>query len=257
MSSVKSPSKRPSPLDELLQSPGMHELLHSNNYPSDFEAACIRDKRAECSVVLRKLEEQISQAEAALDLLRKEKEQLVADNARWALPLQSIRRLPRDILCDIFLACEENLWDCDSAFLSLTMDSMNWVTSQVCRTWRDAALSFPRFWTQVVVDLDMHRNDNKLKTGSTTGIVSLLELYLHRSIQMPLSVCIVWKEHTRNVAEHPLIQTLFPSSTRWEILILMCDTRLHLLDPLRGSLPLLRNLFIAVDSPNVRDHQCF
>ncbi|KAF9644681.1 hypothetical protein BDM02DRAFT_3121542 [Thelephora ganbajun] len=81
-----------------------------------------------------------------------------------------IFRLPNEVLAEIFFEVRDSLND------------NTWMrVMSVCRVWRDVAISVPRLWSTIELDLDM-TNEEELLGG--------LKLVLHRSKQAPLDVTV-------------------------------------------------------------------
>jgi hypothetical protein len=81
-----------------------------------------------------------------------------------------IFRLPNEVLAEIFFEVRDSLND------------NTWMrVMSVCRVWRDVAISVPRLWSTIELDLDMP-NEDELLGG--------LKLVLHRSKQAPLDVTV-------------------------------------------------------------------
>ena len=79
-------------------------------------------------------------------------------------------RLPNEVLAEIFFEVRDSLND------------NTWMrVMSVCRLWRDVAVSVPRLWSTIELDLDM-TNEEALLGG--------LKLVLHRSKQAPLDVTV-------------------------------------------------------------------
>ena len=78
-----------------------------------------------------------------------------------------IFRLPNEVLAEIFFEVRDSLND------------NTWMrVMSVCRVWRDVAISVPRLWSTIELDLDMPNEEE------------LLKLALHRSKQAPLDVTV-------------------------------------------------------------------
>ena len=81
-----------------------------------------------------------------------------------------IFRLPNEVLAEIFFEVRDSLND------------NTWMrVMSVCHLWRDIAVSVPRLWSTIELDLDM-TNEEALLGG--------LKLVLHRSKQAPLDVTV-------------------------------------------------------------------
>lgn len=101
---------------------------------------------------------------------------------------RSIYRLPNEVLAEIFFEVRDSLSD------------NTWMrVMSVCRLWRDIAISVPRLWSTIELDLDM-ANEEVLLGG--------LELVLHRSKQAPLDVTVSTRGQTLPVDKIRRLNTL-------------------------------------------------
>ena len=85
-----------------------------------------------------------------------------------------------------------------------------WLPPHVSRQWRDSALSFPRLWSTVRVNLSSPKHDRK-----PVHAVFILGVQLQRSDRHPLSVSI-YSEDDKFSSTDPILQALFSTSHRWE-----------------------------------------
>lgn len=99
-----------------------------------------------------------------------------------------IFRLPNEVLAEIFFEVRDSLND------------NTWMrVMSVCRVWRDVAISVPRLWSTIELDLDMP-NEEELLGG--------LKLVLHRSKQAPLDVTVSTRAQTLPVHKILRLDTL-------------------------------------------------
>ncbi|KAJ7625992.1 hypothetical protein FB45DRAFT_1060565 [Roridomyces roridus] len=151
---------------------------------------------------------------------------------RQIAPLSSllapIRRLPRELLSEIFL--QPSLHTPIPPFPKFAHRGTDAILS-VSHYWRETILSTAEFWAEFDVALP----------GNSNG-ARLLELSLERSKLAPLSIAILaWNA---GMSWHPrILQLLISSCERWANLYLAIESSyLPLLSPLRGHLPLLASL---------------
>ncbi|KAJ7641383.1 hypothetical protein FB45DRAFT_900067 [Roridomyces roridus] len=161
-------------------------------------------------------------------------ERLVVRRALDSVVYNPILSIPPEIMEVIFVFCLPDDKDGppvpNSSLAPL-------ILSNVCTHWRTIALSAPRLWSSIRVNLRTKNLENSL---------SLLECWLSRARSRPLSVAVVYLNYEENPSPEALIQTLKHSSAHWN------DVRLELpfkdlqrLNEIEGHVPLLRKLLIG------------
>ncbi|KAJ7471786.1 hypothetical protein FB451DRAFT_1250993 [Mycena latifolia] len=145
-----------------------------------------------------------------------------------------ILTLPAEIIEEIFWFC---LPDDSDGPLVPHPSVAPLVLLNVCKHWRSIALSTPRLWCSIRVNLQSQHFQNSLP---------LLEYWLTRARCRPLSVAVVYSTYEENPSPDSLIQSLTRSSEQWQ------DARLELpfkdlqrLNGIEGHIPLLRKLLIG------------
>ncbi|KAK0458852.1 uncharacterized protein EV420DRAFT_335633 [Desarmillaria tabescens] len=149
-----------------------------------------------CSDIIIGLKKKISQSDAeisrlntALEKLKTGRQSLTSYMKKFESLLSPIRRLPCDVLQDIFeFVCTSISYD---AFLS--RDGMPLVSttpfylSSVCAYWRDVCLSFPPLWKSILVNVGSHDTPPQFQ--------NIMKLYEQRSgehllnLQMSVELC--------------------------------------------------------------------
>ncbi|KAJ7755307.1 hypothetical protein DFH07DRAFT_821798 [Mycena maculata] len=148
---------------DLLKSP-YPELLSTNTVPSDSQMPVIR--------------ETIQIAETGIARLAPRRCAELEDFARSHRHVVSIvRRLPSEILCEIFGHCR-----CDEDFSPA--DNAPWRIARVCGRWRKVALALPALWNHFSFDWWS-------TFGATTryATAKYVAMQLLRSGQAPLRIC--------------------------------------------------------------------
>ncbi|KAK7031033.1 hypothetical protein VNI00_013823 [Paramarasmius palmivorus] len=155
-----------------------HHVLQSNYAPSQEELKEIEALISEPEKQVQLLNEKISQLQAERNRLQK-----FIDNHRALL--SPARRLPRDIIAEVFLHClpVDQLPTCDASEAPL-------VLTTVCRSWREIAITTPRLWRAIHFILPPHYeytiNDKvrELFHLRKEG----LQLWLSRTGSVPLTI---------------------------------------------------------------------
>ncbi|KAJ6572886.1 hypothetical protein DFH09DRAFT_1362387 [Mycena vulgaris] len=155
----------------------------------------------------------------------------------------SIERLPPENPAEIFMFClPSGRW----ASYEPNTEKAPWVLAQVCSHWRAVALSTPRLWRTIDVDLSLFLpdeidiNDESLSADSSSphslsqllpadsssagglcrqNLIHLVDLFLARSGTCPFSLIFSW-ERNKPCELHPVlsqvVEVLTRASHRWE-----------------------------------------
>lgn len=222
-------------------------LYGGNEPPTETELLEVQDSISETESDIERLDNHISRVRESLRALEFEREPLAEKLAYQKRITHPLRRMPDDILTEIFLACIDE--DVGHTWVVENEDSFDlrqapWVLVQVCKRWREVTLSYPRLWS--TIRLSLHDSDG-LNSGHFR--VSLLVLLLQRSAMHPLSVSINSPPASHSSGNkpflHPLLQVLLPTSSRWKSARFTIPGCLSALDYLHGSLQNLRYLDIV------------
>ncbi len=150
-----------------------------------------------------------------------------------------VRRLPRDILLEIFHpVCDSWRQDAekdDSTHDSLDMAGPLWVLSRVCGLWRDILHTSPASWARYVL----------VQSPFSQHAPEILQAYLERTGEHPLSLVAVC--HSPPLAEYGEIMSLLvQSSYRWRNVCIR--TQAHYMHHLESVLhfPVLQTIEIDI-----------
>ncbi|KAF7343300.1 hypothetical protein MVEN_01762300 [Mycena venus] len=179
------------------------QYLHTNYAPSDCEVKSIE------SHLVTHVQE-LSRLDALIRDLSDQREKTLAYIAAHKVLLSPARRLPRDVVQEIFLAC---LPTDRNAVLSAREAPL--MLGRICSAWRTLALSTPALWASLHIPLQFIF-DVSYPLAITT--------WLERSGQCPLSLSIFgardmeqWeRDYTEQVNE--AMEALAASSYRWRSL---------------------------------------
>ncbi|KAI5833754.1 hypothetical protein K523DRAFT_295326 [Schizophyllum commune Tattone D] len=176
--------------------------LHRLSYvPSDEEAASIREAADELRVIDVQLTAQIANLLAQQATVRKQ----IAVNDALLAP---IRRVPLELLSEIFLLAVPDDWDAAYA----GQRKLGFVC--VCHQWRDVALGTPRLWSKL--RFGEYQNWETLSKD-----VGRLETELARTAQAHLDVVFEQRSRRFEIGPAPswtysdVWQLLFAQSHRW------------------------------------------
>ncbi|KAJ7590479.1 hypothetical protein C8J56DRAFT_826370 [Mycena floridula] len=241
-------------------SPHLEPFLSSNEPPSQTQESQFRELLTEGVQELRDFDERIAAMRRDLEVLVTQRASKRREVEGYRSVLHPIRRLPKEILCEIFLSFVNEEIEDSEENSSLDPSSMIWILPQVSADWRSIVLSFPRMWSTVRLtdeDFDMDRLPNTIR---------MLEAQLHRSgsyelsltIDSPVSLAI--NSSVDLSKSHLLFENLFSTSSRWKQLFIFTTVKsLETFAPLRGSLPSMTTLHLWVygDEPLVSEVSMF
>ncbi|KAF7296700.1 hypothetical protein HMN09_01079100 [Mycena chlorophos] len=235
--------------------------LGTNYSPTQHEVAQLHALLAEPTHRLQLLDAQIAQIQKTLDDAFVERERLAAYVDEYKALLSPIRRVPEDVLREIFVACLPTDRNC---FMSATEPPL--LLGRVCSQWRHIAQTTPALWAR------LHFVDPSATAKATTPCcwqrseqwLDAALSWLKRSGQRPLSISLYGADKGLPLpddeaaekfvkrATYRFIQALVPLSRRWEQLqLVMPKANLSLLRPLRpADVPLLKSLILVDDGIN-------
>ncbi|KAK1221265.1 hypothetical protein PQX77_015925 [Marasmius sp. AFHP31] len=218
-------------------------VLHTNYAPSERELEELQDLISEPKPRIERLDEEINRLQAQ----RNELQQFVDSHSALAAPF---RRLSADIWGEIFAHC---LPTNKLGVALCTVKEPPLLITNICRAWRDIALSTPRLWSALHVYVP-DVTSNPTFSARLEGI----KMWLDRSGSRPLTLSISKK----NTLSNPHAATDFDSgpctalmdvlacySHRWKTLSLDTGVGASHLQPFerltREDLPLLETVYIG------------
>ncbi|KAJ6595138.1 hypothetical protein DFH09DRAFT_1136259, partial [Mycena vulgaris] len=210
-------------------------LLASNDVPLDAEVNALRKLVADGQGRVHALNSQIDNFRATLAQLVQERTEIldvVRDHKAILLP---VRRAPPELLCQIFILLSPHTRRIGAEQIK----QPPWYLGQICRLWRDAALSYPFLWTGIEIRFP----DGLWSKPSEIYPPSMIETQLLRSAQVPLEVTLDFDFDP----DADLLHSLCLHSDRWRTLHLSVaglrpNGALGLLPLSQGRLSLLESL---------------
>ncbi|KAJ7677611.1 hypothetical protein B0H17DRAFT_944665, partial [Mycena rosella] len=115
--------------------------LATNYWPEDVEILDIKALLVEPAQRLKCLDDEITDLQAALDSLREERGRIEAYVDAHKALISPARRLPFDIIQEIFLACIPAHRNC-----AMSSSEAPVLLGRICSSWRTISLSTPRLW---------------------------------------------------------------------------------------------------------------
>lgn len=207
-------------------------LAHSSYTPSLDEASGLRDSIHDIKTTIESADDEIARLHAQLAALKVHRDSLHTSLRSRQAALSSIRRIPPEILSEIFLfagaGCRMR-WPRPQD--ELDVDDTPWVISRVCSFWRAVALSVPKLWSTLQLEFtsnfseisdrtkDQHLDDLMgcylIHTKKRYAAAKeFLEACLARSGKELLTFSISTREPIKRQS-HDILRALVAHSTRW------------------------------------------
>jgi hypothetical protein len=192
--------------------------LRSNRMLSSSEEAVIRSSYWETNSSISRLEAQINDLQLRRHALCNHRQML-------ATLLSPVRRLPPELLGEIFHHCLPQDYQEKGAHNAVMLPS------HVCKHWRDVALSIPILWTNIV----LHVTNETFKSQT-----ALVTTWFSRSGVSPLSFTLEGRENVR-----PILAFLLQYCNRWQYINLSVPLEtLRSLEVAKGHLQRLETMRI-------------
>ncbi|KAJ7479516.1 hypothetical protein FB451DRAFT_1086115 [Mycena latifolia] len=190
--------------------------LGTNYCPQDEEIVEIRAFLVEPIQRLKRLDDEISEVQKALDKLTEERVRLLAYVDAHRALISPVRRLPLDIIQEVFLACLP--WPRNCA-MSATEAPV--LLGRVCSSWRTISLSTPRLWSKLHLVLPGNQSHRLASFNSEAKMLQRLqtaETWLNRSGDCPLFISVQspYDDPLPTTTPNFLHQYLIPFASRWE-----------------------------------------
>ncbi|KAJ7768305.1 hypothetical protein B0H16DRAFT_1519337, partial [Mycena metata] len=182
--------------------------LRTNYCPTDEEVAGIRAFLDEPILQLKEFDDKIAELQKTIDKLAAQRNTLNTCIAEHRALISPVRRLPLEIVEEIFFACLPTHRNC-----VMNPSEAPLLLGRIFSSWRAISLSTPRLWSRLhIVDPttagwwpNMEEDVAKRLEATKT--------WLTRSGQCPLSISLE-SEFVSNA--HSFIQALAPSAPRWQ-----------------------------------------
>lgn len=208
----------------------LEELLNFTGVPSASDAVHVRVALEQTKSDMEKLDEEIGALESALTRLRNDREVLEKQSQRLEAVFAPVRRLPADVLIQIFhlLSTIEIRKANNVALLALC---------HVSRVWRAIALSTSSLWTHISIRVP--DNDRAMESQAAA-----VQHWLTYSGDSPLYVDICGAKRDSSLPRNPALELLILQSHRWKdaSLTLELDELSHYFRGVKGRLGQLGSL---------------
>ncbi|KAJ6498733.1 hypothetical protein C8R45DRAFT_93465 [Mycena sanguinolenta] len=229
--------------------------LGTNYCPQDEEITQIKALLNQPCLRLKSIEQEMALIQKALDKLTAERDALEAYVDAHKALLSPVRRLPRDIIETIFLACLPTHRNC-----AMSAQEAPVLLGRICGSWRAISLSTPLLWSRlhIVEPARMPNSTHIVAAAYETKVAQRLEVaraWLRRSGSCPLSISLQTGLHhnmplpassTSTPSEDLFLNILIPLALRWQDISLTIPPSVQALSDLtEWDVPLLKSLKIA------------
>ncbi|KAJ7743315.1 hypothetical protein B0H16DRAFT_1009573 [Mycena metata] len=200
--------------------------LGTNYCPSDEEILNIRTFLIEPKSRLKRLDDKIADLQKAIDSLTAERASVRSFVDAHDALLSPLRRLPLDIVQEIFVACLPTHRNCVMSAAEAPL-----LLGRICSSWRAIALSTPRLWARLhIVEPAFTGFVPSMSSISSVFLeekvaqrVDAVKTWLIRSGVCPISISIEGAPQSFMPAgalppssTHLFLQALIPFSSRWQ-----------------------------------------
>ncbi|KAJ7275649.1 hypothetical protein C8J57DRAFT_1177321 [Mycena rebaudengoi] len=185
-----------------------------------------RSTRSHIRERMSDLDAQILALEQAPDAVRLERQDLQTRLDAYKYPILT---LPTEITSEIFVHFLPPYPECPPVTGLFSPEFLR----QICRTWREIALSTPQLWRAIQL---------RLPTTSPTKALDLLRTWVSRSKDCPLSISLHGFTGTP-LLDIDVIQAIIPHSERWEHIDFTLP--IESLRLIGADFPLLRSLTLG------------
>ncbi|KAF7345454.1 ABC protein [Mycena venus] len=231
-------SSGPHAEDAFMAAPGTrhHALFTTNEPPEPSEIPFIQSVISKADARIACLDDEISRIQEKLKKLEEERASLSSYRMRNRSILSPLRRMPPEVLGEIFW------WTLPSLASQLDrrgFDTTNspWVLTQISSSWRAISIATSSLWSRVIIDYSETRDP------SSAYPLPLAEAQIHRA--QVLKIHFYGSETADSRPQIQMFQLLSQHCSRWEELSLgLTSVLIPLLISLRGQFASLQRLWL-------------
>ncbi|KAJ7634642.1 hypothetical protein FB45DRAFT_470961 [Roridomyces roridus] len=194
--------------------------LGTNYCPTVDETIAIKTLLIEPLLQMKRLDTKIAELQQALSKLLEKREGLQTYVQAHEALLSPIRRMPADVVQEIFKACLPTHRNCvmDASEAPLLL-------GRVCSAWRTLSLATPRLWASLhIVDPGEPPRPKESEpvwpVAPQEPRAALVEdvvwTWLERAGHCPLSISLQYDIELGYMPSHSIIQTIFSLASRWQ-----------------------------------------
>ncbi|KAJ6465792.1 hypothetical protein C8R45DRAFT_1022399 [Mycena sanguinolenta] len=185
--------------------------LGTNYCPTDQEDLEIRSLLVEPTLRIKELDDEIASLQKSIDKLVEERNGLQSYVEAHSALISHVRRLPRDVIHEIFLACMPTHRNC---VMSATEAPI--LLGRICSAWRTISLTSPRLWAilHIVEPEPPGEFWGDAHEHKVAQRVEMTKTWLARSGECPLSISLHCTPDGENSI--PFIEALILFAPRWQ-----------------------------------------
>ncbi|KAJ7255137.1 hypothetical protein B0H12DRAFT_541135 [Mycena haematopus] len=211
-------------------------LLNTNEPPQAPELDLIRPVAEKTEARLASLEAEISQLKEQLNHLEAEHAMLSKYHSQNATILSPLRRIPVEILAEIFQWTLPQLFDAP-----VNISNSPWVLTHVSSHWRTVAASKPSLWSEIFLDFSFEQHYS----------LTMVRTQIERA--RTLKVWIYGCQHRDSRPQIDMLVLLSQHSSIWEELrIRLTSDLVALIQTCRDPFPALRRAWLEWDGPETQ-----
>ncbi|KAK7455241.1 hypothetical protein VKT23_011113 [Stygiomarasmius scandens] len=198
--------------------PFSDDYFRSMYFPSASEISDISSTIMDCQHDLDRYDQEIKRLSKTLANLKERRRNLQAHTDRCRSFCSSVRKIPVEVLTEIFL------WCCTPSSLCILEETIENALplSQTCSFWRNVALSTPELWSSMTIDLSLCSEQH----------AGLVDFYLSRSeggrgLTLDIEATVDDNISRNHSSYGGVITSLFHAHTRWRRVSFRLPWRLY------------------------------
>ncbi|KAJ7860345.1 hypothetical protein B0H13DRAFT_2073998 [Mycena leptocephala] len=195
--------------------------LGTNYCPTDKEVLDIKTILVEPTLRLKGLDDEIANLRRAIDKLREQRDSIAAYVEGHQALISPARRLPLDVIQEIFIACLPT-----HRYCVMSASEAPVLLGRICSAWRAISLSTPRLWAKLHIVRPTRPSDSSSEEPFEMKYTQRLETmksWLGRSGDCALSISLDCGPSFMGVPHIPslvqgsalFLQALIPFASRW------------------------------------------
>ncbi|KAJ7019213.1 hypothetical protein C8F04DRAFT_351278 [Mycena alexandri] len=226
--------------------------LGTNYCPKDEEVLEIKSLLVEPTLRLKSLDNEIADLQKAIDKLKEEHDSVGSFVEAHKALISLARRLPLDIIQEIFVACLPNDRNC-----AMSASEAPVLLGRICSSWRAISMSTPRIWAKLhIVDPPPFPDAPTLVAETVALRLATAKIWLRRSGQCPLSISLKcgfeYYPGPSSITRTSVLQLLIQFAPRWQHIHFTIPPAAlqEILDLTETDVPLLETVALKMTDPH-------